>query len=130
MVRHRPSEQYRRRIEDDSFWFKGLYYLEKFAILWIPLTAIISGIGFTIITPKMQINAIQASITEVKDTLQHQIDINKAIDSKRADSVIVLHKDLETEIRIMLKLACVNPQITTRDRTLVGLDCVALSKLQ
>src|SRR5574337_426616 len=115
MVRHRPSEQYRRRLEDESFWFKGLYYLEKFAILWVPLVAIISGIGFTVISPKMQINAIQASIIQVKDTLQRQININKLADVARTDSIMTVHKDIETEIKILLRLGCVNPQITTRD---------------
>lgn len=128
MVRHRPSEQYRRRVEDDSFWFKGLYHLEKYAILWVPLTAIISGIGFTVISPKMQINAIQASIVQIKDTLQHQIDKNKVQEDQKADSIMAVHKDIEGELKILLKLGCVNPQITVRDKTLVGLDCTALGK--
>lgn len=128
MVRHRPSEQYKRRSEDQSFWFKSLYYMEKFAILWVPLVTIISGIGFIVITPKMQINELKASVNIVKDTLQKQITANRIEDKARSDSIMVVHKDIATELKILLRLGCVNSAITDRDKTLVGLDCAELAK--
>lgn len=128
MVRHRPSEQNLRRSEDNSFWFRSLYYMEKFAILWVPLVTIISGIGFIVVTPKMQINELKALVNTKVDTLQRQIDSNRAVDNRRSDSIMVVHRDIAGEIKILLRLGCVNSAISARDKTLVGLDCAELAK--
>lgn len=128
MVRHRPSEHYNRRSEDTSFWFRSLYYMEKFAILWIPLVTIISGIGFIIVTPKMQINELKASVNVIKDSLQKEINDNRAEDKLRSDSIMVVHKEIATELKILLRLDCVDPRVSIKDKTLVGLDCVELAK--
>lgn len=128
MVRHRPSEQFNRRLEDNSFWYKSLRYMEKFAILWIPLVTIISGLGFIVVTPKMQINKLNALVITKVDTLQKEIDANRAEDKTRSDSIMSVHKEISKELKILLRVGCVNPQISVRDKILVGLDCTELAK--
>jgi len=118
------QKEYNKREEDKSLWFRGAYYVEKYAILWIPLTALISALGFGWVTPKMQINQINATVKTKMDTLQQEINIA----NKRQDSIVYVHQDIAKELKLLLRLGCVNPQITTHDKILVGLDCTELAK--
>ena len=118
------QKEYGKRMEDKSRWFKGAYYVEKYAILWIPLTAIISALGFGWVTPKMQINQISATVKSKIDTLQQEINVS----NKRQDSIVLVHQDISKELKLLLRLGCVDPRISAHDKLLVGLDCAELAK--
>ena len=102
------------RAEDRSLWARSAFLLEKYKVLvWI-IGILLIAIGFQFKTPSM-----------IVDDLQGQITANKHTE----DSVLAPRvNNLDSKIDVLLRLRCIDKNLTEEQRALVGLNCAGIYK--
>lgn len=115
-----PDDRYvMMREEDRSIWMRSAYWIEKYKLLWVPLLGVLTAMGFGWRTPAQTTRDIQSTIEVTRAVLQKRVD---SLDARVSTSDQTRGR-LEFKLDVLLKLACSDPRISTRDKELAGLDC-------
>ena len=117
-----PGDEFiKTRQSDRSRWYAGTAILEKYAILWIPLSAIVGAFGFGWYTPKQRMD-------EVKTVLIERIDSNFVKQQRELEDLRQRNRALEathTELvqisSLLVRIACLDPRYSVRDKQMTGL---------
>lgn len=107
------------RAEDRSIFMRLAYIQQKYSILWIPLLAILTVFGFDFKTPANAQKHLEDRVDSNAKSVQVQIDAIRHSTSY-SDSA---RERTEHKLNVLLKLQCINQNLTDRDRRLAGLDC-------
>jgi hypothetical protein len=105
------------RSEDNSFWWRSSYYLQKFMAAWIPVVTVLGALGFTFITPKRAADELKVRFDSVAAYQQSQINALK-IDQTS------LRASLDTNNRgmtLLLRSACLSSAMSPGIKRLIGL---------
>lgn len=102
-----------RRAEDQSLWMRSAWMMEKYKILWIPVSALIVALGFDFQTPAHATKVLQSQI----DTLKH-----------KSEAAVIAQDALKLEVGKLLKVPCLDPKRNERDLALIGIDCSEVSR--
>jgi hypothetical protein len=115
-----PDERYvYMRSEDRSIWMRSAFWIEKYKLLWVPLLAILTAMGFGWRTPAQTTHELRETIESTRAVLQRQVDtIRSTVQSGEQT-----RGRLESKLNVLLKLSCSDPRIARRDKQLAGLEC-------
>lgn len=115
-----PDERYvYMRAEDRSIWMRSAFWIEKYKLLWVPLLAILTAMGFGWRTPAQTTHELRETIESTRTVLQRQVDTIRS----NVISGEQTRNRLESKLDVLLKLSCSDPRIARRDKQLAGLEC-------
>lgn len=99
---------------------------KRYGIFWLPLLWLVGSLGFSLITPKVTVAQLKTVFDSETGHLQREIDANH-IQAVRTDSAIMeVHGTLTNQMTMLLKHACLDKYMPSRDKLLIGLPCTEL----
>jgi hypothetical protein len=105
------------RSEDNSFWWRTSWYLQKYLAAWVPFVTLGAALGFSFITPKRSADELRAHGDSTAAVLQRRINTLEVQQS-------TLRATLDTNTRnmtLLVRMACLQKTVSNYDKRLVGL---------
>lgn len=129
----REVERYvKARASDQSRWYAATEFLEKYAAAITTIAAVLSVLGFTVITPKRtsaeitaRIDSVNIAASRERNRMQMQIDSLRLGKEQLEMSI----NELRTEIAVLIRNACADRFTPRHDKQISGLldargDCI------